>query len=298
MVGAFSLLSALARELLARRRMRNLPLLLSVLTVSVSGCTSDRMDHDPWAMLARSSACGDRLLVNETGISVELARPDASPASCRSTATSCGEWESCIGLDRTAPCTFPGEPRCDGNVAVFCSGHFGFEIREDCAADPGAGQCRVGSNGVPQCVAGACTGSSRCEGNVLVWCLGDAGERRDDCGAGTCTEADGSAFCVEEVEPCTVSRCSSDGTTLERCTPGFGFNRVPCAGVHPDYVCRNVDGAPRCTAEAPVCTDGAVECVGDTARVCVRGAWVEVPCGELQGGRCALEGDDVRCVVD
>lgn len=265
-------------------------------TFALAACTSSPAEHDPWSALARLSACEDQAIgLVEWVLDVPAV---GAAATCESTAASCGEYESCIGLDREAPCTFPGEPRCDGNVAVFCNARFGFETRRDCAAVPGAGLCRVDTNGVPSCVAGSCGASgTRCDGNVLVWCASDAGEVRIDCEGRTCTDAgDGNAGCVDVVQACEDDRCAEDGT-VERCVRGVGYVRSRCEDRHPDLACQEIDGAARCSAPTVRCTDGAVECAGDVARVCARGVWIEIPCGEVRGGGCEVEGDEIRCVV-
>jgi hypothetical protein len=159
--------------------------------------------------------------------------------------------------------------------------------------------CAIDDAGIPDCTTGdRCgeSGTSRCDGNVWVFCSGGF-EHRTDCGDRTCVESVDEARCVDRVEECEADRC--DGRHIERCSAGVGVLVEDCADHFGSDTCLEVDGEARCGSSTSECTDGAVECHGATARVCVEDRWIEFPCGDFQAGRCVEEPDDrLRCVVD
>lgn len=188
------------------------------------------------------------------------------------------------------------EPRCDGDVYVYC-GDFaspsGYEAREDCYDElSGNTTCRV-HDGMAGCVsAEACDGPERCEGDVAIRCEGGLA-RRNDCslGGGTCHfyAEDGYAGCV--VAPTGCQPC--DGNVANRCSGDVLNDRFDCSLL--GLECQpEADGDGTCGAAEPECGEGNERCEGDVAEVCIWGKWTTFDCS-LVGATCAARDDKVFC---
>ncbi len=128
----------------------------------------------------------------------------------------------------------------------------------------------------------------------------EAGACKSECKANYCKDGATLITCANGVETAQVCERGCDaGACKEACTANF------CRDASNLMVC-NADGsmsltncpygcdAGACKTSAGACTDGAVQCNGNSLNVCVNGAWVERACANgCENGACI--GEEPKC---
>lgn len=199
---------------------------------------------------------------------------DTTVTSCDGACADGGFGCACIDGACAPRACEPGSARCVGNAAQRCDAQgAGFLPLEDCGAD----SCNGG-----RCLPDACTaGASFCSGSTLLVCQSDGfGYDQTTC-AETCSGADGSAQCSDQVcEP--LSQACADATTLRVCNAtGTATVDVPCGAAE---VC----DTSACVVESCVPSCGTRECgpdplcgtsCGSCAGTCTTTGQCELPAG-------------------
>lgn len=275
--------------------------------VALAACSSDGGTPSLRDHIIRQSACTDAdfgpltaSIVRRIEVEPELAGAATGLQDCGD-ADTCDAFYTCVGIDPARSCE-PGTSTCAGDhVLEQCAS--GLQQTIDCRDNPSGNDRCVDADGFASCAAGPCdSAEARCDGDVATTC-GEGRRRRVDCGAidRTCVAGATSATCVHVVEACEADRC--DGTVALDCDDGLGFNRVDCEAVlGAGATCVEEDGNVECRPATVECEDGAGECDGAIARLCVDGRWETFDCGEFQSSTCAIReealfGQQLACVL-
>lgn len=260
-----------------------------------------RADQYCSAGACRTRACapdsvlcaGDsRVICDELGATATV-EACADVADCDASDFGCG----CRVVDGRGTCVEricePGIGQCVGNGVRVCNeSGSGFLAVTDC----GANDCIEG-----RCLATTCTANtSVCSGDTLLTCEADGtGYRATTC-AETCTGADGSAVCANQVCAPRATRCDAAGDNVLVCNDrGSAEVTSPCVdGFCANGLCRPEVCAPnsrRClsSTSTSVCdargaSERTVSC--GAGEVCTDGVCADEACVPQCGTReCGIE---------
>lgn len=232
---------------------------------------------------------------------------------CFSSASDCGDFFECYGLQEEADCdlsTFVWE--CDADAVITCAkmpDGSGRVRRIPCVSYGELNPlCIMAYDELPLCGAGSCVEEDevQCDGDIASSCfLGVA--LRTDCSAQGLSCFDGSegtgwAGCRTDI-PCTTPRC--DGTLLIPCTDGYEGAPTDCSWFDRYMSCvleggnDESPGTAMCGFDDPAeeCDDGfgaevGPYCEGAVAHICVLGAWLEVDCSTFMDSNCEVSTGD------